>query len=481
MRMIRRFFKESLIYAASNILARGISFVLVPFYTRVFSPADYGMIDILAVVGALVNVMIVVEITQGVARFFTAAQGQRDRVGYAATALWFTIAVYSVFFIAAAVCSARLSAWILESDQQQAVFLVAIASMWAGGIYYVLQSQLRWQLQPRRYAIVSIFSTLVTTAGSVVLVFAFDFGVSGVFWGSFAGSMAGGALAYYYCRINLDRVFDPAKLRQMLAFTLPLAVSSVAAVATTYADRVIIKELMGLDDLGLYGIAQRFALLMGLVLIGFQGSLTPLVTKYQLEPETPLQLAGILRYFLALALPLNLALCIYARELVLLLTPPPYHAAFTLIPLLATSALLAGMYVFAPGLWLAKKTGLTMKINLFTALLNIVLTIALVRTMGLAGAAIGTLLSAIAAFSLYMFFNQKYYPIPVKWGRIAWSVITFVITGYLASLLQLSLFAGITVKFIVLMTGTLLIWLTLLRIDEVKQLARTARSLRSRS
>ena len=479
--MIRQFFKESLIYAGSSALARGISFVLVPFYTRVFSPADFGMIDILAVVGGLVNVVIVVEITQGVARFFTAAQSQRDRVGYAATALWFTLAVYSAFFVAAAIFSAQLSAWILESEQQQPVFLVAIASMWAGGIYYLLQSQLRWQLQPRRYAIVSIFSTLVTTAGSVVLVFGLEFGVSGVFWGSFAGSIAGGTLAYYYCHVNLGSVFDPVKLRRMLAFTLPLAISSVAAVATTYADRVIIKELMGLDDLGLYGIAQRFASLMGLVLIGFQGSLTPLVTKYQLEPDTPLQLARIFRYFLALALPLNLALCIYARELVILLTAPPYHAAYTLIPLLATSSLLAGMYVFAPGLWLAKKTGFTMKINLFTALLNIALVVCLVPAMGLAGAAMGTLLSAIVAFSLYMFFNQKYYPIPVKWGRIALSVITFVITGYLASLLQLSLLTGITVKFILLMTGTLLIWLTLLQIDEVKQLARTARSLRSRS
>ena len=469
--MIRQFFKESLIYAASSMLARGISLVLVPFYTRVFAPADYGMIDILAVIGGLVNVMVVMEISQGVARFFPAAHDQRERIGYAATALWFTVAGYSVFFLVAAAFSADLSAWLLESERQRPVFLVAITSMWAGGIYYLLQNQLRWQLQARRYAIVSVISAAVTAGVSVVLVFVFDFGVKGVFWGSFAGNIAGGSLAFYFCRDSFGNLFDLAKLRQMLGFTLPLAVSSIAALATTYADRVAIKELMSLEDLGVYGIAQRFASLVTLILIGFQGSLTPLVTRHHHEPNSPHQLARIFRYFLALSLPLNLGLCIYAREMVMLLTAPPYHAAYTLIPFLATSALLGGMYIFAPGLWLSKKTRITMQINLFIAVLNIVLTVTLVFAIGRVGAALGSMLSALAMFTSFMFFNQKYYPIPIEWKKIMLAVVAFVIPACLASVLELPLITEITVKLIMMLTGTLLIWMALLQ-DEFKRLAR---------
>src|SRR5262245_36409274 len=185
--MIRQLFKESLIYAASSALSRGISLLLVPFYTRVLAPADYGMIDILAVIGTLVNIVIVMEISQGVARFFPAAHDQRERIGYAATALWFTVATYSGFFLVAAAFLSSLSAWLLESDQRWPVLLVAITAMWTGGVFYLLQNQMRWQSQAAHYAIVSIIATVVTASVSLVLIFKYDFGVGGVFWGSVAG------------------------------------------------------------------------------------------------------------------------------------------------------------------------------------------------------------------------------------------------------------------------------------------------------
>ena len=100
--MIRRFFQESVVYALSSVLTRGIGLLLVPFYTRVLAPADYGAIEILAVVGGLVNIVVAVEISQGMARYFAASRDERERASYAATALWFTIATYSAFFLLAA-------------------------------------------------------------------------------------------------------------------------------------------------------------------------------------------------------------------------------------------------------------------------------------------------------------------------------------------------------------------------------------------
>ncbi len=188
--MIRRFFQESAIYAASSVLTRGIALLLVPFYTRVLTPADYGAIEILVVVGGLVNIVAAMEISQGMARYFAADSDERERAGYASTALWFTIAAYTAFFLLAAAGSAHIAAWILESAQRQPVFLAAAASLWANGIFLLLQNQLRWQFQVVRYAIVSIVMTLTSTAVSVLLVLGLDSGVIGVFWGTFAGMPA---------------------------------------------------------------------------------------------------------------------------------------------------------------------------------------------------------------------------------------------------------------------------------------------------
>ncbi len=202
---------------------------------------------------------------------------------------------------------------------------------------------------------------------------------------------------------------------------MPLAVSSVAVISTTYADRVVVKLLLDIDALGLYGIALRFAAVASFIQIGFQSSLTPLITQHYRDPESPSQLARIFRLFLALSLPPVLALCIYAQEIVMLLTATPFHSAYTLIPPLAAAALLSGMYIFVPGLWLARKTGLTMRINLITAVLNVALTLPLAMAIGLRGAALGAMLSATANLAALTYLGHKHYPIPFDWKRIGLS------------------------------------------------------------
>ena len=44
--MIKQFVKDSAVYGLTTILARGISFLLLPFYTRVLMPEEYGIIAV---------------------------------------------------------------------------------------------------------------------------------------------------------------------------------------------------------------------------------------------------------------------------------------------------------------------------------------------------------------------------------------------------------------------------------------------------
>ena len=88
--MLRAFLKDSVLYGAAGILSRGISVLLVPLYTRVLSPGDYGSLDMLLAFGALVNLVVALEVTQAVARFYPDAATPAEKGSLASTALWFT-------------------------------------------------------------------------------------------------------------------------------------------------------------------------------------------------------------------------------------------------------------------------------------------------------------------------------------------------------------------------------------------------------
>ena len=42
--------KDSIIYGLGGILAKSVSFFMLPIYTRIFSPSDYGTIEMLTVI-----------------------------------------------------------------------------------------------------------------------------------------------------------------------------------------------------------------------------------------------------------------------------------------------------------------------------------------------------------------------------------------------------------------------------------------------
>ena len=89
--MFRRLLRDSLIYSASTALTRGVQIILIPVYTRLLGPAEFGVVDMVAVFGALVNLTVALEISQGVARYLADARDESVRRSYASTGVIFSI------------------------------------------------------------------------------------------------------------------------------------------------------------------------------------------------------------------------------------------------------------------------------------------------------------------------------------------------------------------------------------------------------
>lgn len=478
--VFRQFFRDSAVYGATSVLSRGVPILLLPFYTRVFSASDYGIVELLTILITLVNLSVALEISQGVGRYFAEAR-QDERAVYASTALWFTAAAFSAFVALAYVLSGPLAAWLLEPEAGRSVMRAALLASWAYGLFYVTQHQLRWELQPTRYALATLAFTVVTIGTTVLLVSGADLGVRGVFFGQLAGSAVGAALAVFFARASYRPIFDAAKWREMLAYSLPLVPSSMAVFVAFYVDRFAIRELRTLHDVGIYSAGYRVASMIGLVMVAAQAALTPLVFAHYRRPDTPAQLARIFRYFLVLAFAAFLVLSAFSRDLLALLATGSYASAAVLVPLLVPSILLWNMNIFAPGLFIAKRTRFVALVNGAAALANVVLCFALVPPLGIRGAALATLATSVGAFGVFMRQSQRLYPAPHEWARIALALATVATVasvlealaenGYLAA----STGSAILVKAAIVAAATSMAALALIGPREAAQLARRAR------
>jgi O-antigen/teichoic acid export membrane protein len=426
--MIKQFFRDSVIYGIGIIIPRGIAFLLLPLYTRVLSPSDYGIIDIVAIVTNLINLTVALEISQGVARFYCETDSQLEKTRYASTSLIFTVFMYTFFAYIALAFPNQMSNWILGSAEKIDIIKVAVFSIWINGIFYALQNQLRWSLKPKACALTSFICSIATISVTFLCIIHWEMGVIGVFWGITWGNLIGSIIALYYARHDIRAVFDWEKLFIMLKFSIPLVPSSVGVFFALYIDRIAIKELLTFTDLGIYGVSYRIGSVVGLLTAGFQSALTPLIYTYFREPDTPQNLARIFRYFMTGALIVLLSVSVFAYEILALLTTPEYYGAAQVIPILVPAILLSGMYIFAPGLGIGKKTKTIAIINIIAAGLNTSLNFILIPNLGICGSALATMLSALIVFSLYIYYGQKYYQIPYEWNKVVKG--TFVVSFF---------------------------------------------------
>jgi O-antigen/teichoic acid export membrane protein len=197
---------------------------------------------------------------------------------------------------------------------------------------------------------------------------------------------------------------------------------------------------------GLFGVGYRVASLAGLLMLGFQGALTPLVFTHYRDPETPATLARLFRWFVAFALMVVAGLSLFAPEFLRVFTTPAYVDGARVVPLLAPAVVLSGMYIFAPGLALAKRTGGMALITVAGALLNTGLNFLLVPRLGIVGAAAATFTSALAVFGMYMAASQRLYPVPHRWPRIAAAVLCAAAVMAVAPRLRLDPLAAVAAK-----------------------------------
>ncbi len=416
--LAQRIFRDGAIYAVAGAASHGIAFLLFPFFAHVFDPRDYGIIDLLGVLTTLVSLTVALEVAQGLGRHFAELTDVRDQRAYASTAWLFALGTYSAFAVLALALSGPLTRTLLGADVDPLVLRLGVGAMWCYGVGNLAIDLLRWRMRPKHFAIAAVTTTAVVTASSAVYVLALDMGVEGAILGQLTGFAAGGLIGVALNRDLLGIAFDSAALRRMLAYSVPLVPASAGVFLNGYADRIAIQTRLTLADVGLYGVGYRLSVIVSLTLMGFQGALLPQLLRHYRDPGTPLQLARVFRLFCAVALVVLVAVSTLADELLRVLTRPAYYGAADVVPLVVAAAFFAGMYIFAPGLNIAKRTRLFAAVTVAGGIVNLALALVLVEPLGIEGAGLSYLVSQLAAFAVLMRMSQNLYPAPHPWGRL---------------------------------------------------------------
>lgn len=430
--MMDRFAGDSVVYGAATVLSRACLLVALLVLPFILTPRDYGALGMIVTVTALVAILAPLEISQAVARFYAPAKEVEKRA-LAGTAWAFLLLMTAMLLLVGQVMAGPLCRLVLGDLSFLPVFRIALLLMTFNALFLFLQAQCRWEFRTAEYVLISLVFAFLGLALSIGLGLLLQPPLFGVVLGQALGAGVAAALGAAGLKQSLRLRLDTGWLRDLLRFSLPLVPASLALFLSVHAGRIVLNAFSTLEDVGLYTLATQIAGIAALGIVGVQGALTPLVMASHQKPETPAQLARLFEGFFASAVVVCLLLGLFAPELVWIIGYPGYERAGPLVLLLAPGLLLTQMYVFAPGFAVAHRSATQMWVSVASAIIAVGANLALVSTLGLAGAALATLLAGIAFLALWFVFSQPLYPIPVRWGAIAAASAVGIVAGAIGS------------------------------------------------
>ena len=78
--MIRRLVEHTAAYTLANLASRGTVLIWLIVLPSFLSAADYGVLGLIITTAALVNLLIPLEVTQGLARYYPTAEPRDKRL-----------------------------------------------------------------------------------------------------------------------------------------------------------------------------------------------------------------------------------------------------------------------------------------------------------------------------------------------------------------------------------------------------------------
>ena len=410
--MIKQFLKDSVVYALASLLSRGLSFLLVPFYSRFLSKKDFGLLDLGMSVVVIANVLIAMEISQGMARSYSDEKSASERASYFMSSMAYLVSSYLVIGFVLWVFRTQISMLIFGSELHVNLLEICYACSYCTAIQIQISNHYRWSLQAKKAALYSVLQTILTLSFTVICVNWFNMAALGAILGMTLSLCLLIAVESIDLRPYLGGLISWSKIRTMLLFSLPLVPSGVALFITQFANRFIVNDLMGTDEVAEFAVAARVSAIVGLVMMGVGSSLMPLVSENADHCETPHKIANIFHKIVALSLIAVAVLASFSDSWIALFSTSDYASAGPLLGILSLATILSQLYPFAPGFWLKKKVSLMVFVNIVTAVLGLALNYLLIPQFGLIGVAFSSLAASLCMIVASFILSHKLYPIP---------------------------------------------------------------------
>lgn len=418
----RRIIGHSGIYLLGSLLARAVSFIMLPIYTRNLTPADYGVIELLSMVIDLVGLLLSLRIGQSIYRYYFKYDREEDRNQVLFSSYVTTLVSSVLGMVCVLVFANKLASAVFGNVDMVGLLRLFSLSMVFQGMVETPMVMLRAQQRPWLYLAASITKLVMMLSLNIYFVVFRQLHVEGVIYSALISGAVMTLLLGVYLVRSTGLCFSIAKAKEMMGFSLPFMVVGALSFYINFGDRYFLRLFGGgLDQVGVYSLGYKFGFLLTFIagdpFFNVWDSEKFRIYKEHENPAVVYRRVFLI-YVAAMAI-IVLGLSLFGRNVITVMANKEFWGAAELIPVVCLAYVCNCITGYANLGILVKER--TIEYSYGSILAAIVVTggyILLIPRFGAMGAAWATLLAFGARMVWVVIRSRKYYDMHLEWGRV---------------------------------------------------------------
>ena len=403
---------NTIIFAIGTFSSKILSFLLMPFVTRMMTTGDYGIADLIQQTVNVLIPIVMLQVNSAALRF--SLDKAKDKADVFTVGVRTTIIGFIVFlFFAYPISLIRINDFRL-GDYIILIYVFVLIS----GFRQLCQQFVRGSGYVKLYAVDGIIATATTLLFTFIFLSPLKMGVTGYILAIIASDAC--SVIFYTVTAKLYKYIRPHLMEkgitgQMLKYCVPLIPTVILWWIINVSDRYMITYFVNSSANGLYTAASKipnFVILFSQIFIdAWQLSA---VDEYDSEGRARF-FSKVFRVYSGGVFAVASALILFCQLFTKILVAPSYYESWQYVPILIIATTYSCIVNFLASVYMAEKKSLMALLTASSgAITNIVLNLVLIPKIGANGAAIATVCAFLMVFITRGANTRKYIKIDFK-------------------------------------------------------------------
>lgn len=220
----------------------------------------------------------------------------------------------------------------------------------------------------------------------------------------------------YDSNFNITKGFEKKETIQILKFGVPLIFTMAFITTMKSIDRILIGYFLEASDVGIYSVASGIPWMIGSMMAPVSIVLLPTLSERKAEGRSSDKLLReVFSFLIYTSIPLIVFIMFFSEDILWILFGGDFTLGSVVLSIASLEILFFGGYViFRTSVQAAEKTGMEALSIGVAAGVNILANLILIPSIGIEGAAIGTLISFVILFILIIYLVKKNYHVDLK-------------------------------------------------------------------